>query len=847
MKQKMKKVLSLVLSVVLVMTGLTITPATRTEVQAASTDSVFITDKIVPEGETSEDFSKMLYWKGQEIELSVAVYNKYQNEIQWTTSDAKISLVGESDTSTPYTTETASGYVVKQKFKIADDAQGKYTITAKNGDSSRSFDFTVQESYMTQINSTKFSNFDEHCRWTKDQIDLYVVTKAGVEVGFTSDNALVTIEEKDTCDSNKMFYFGKGSEVHKVTAVVGDNVNTDSQFDTATITATITSNGFTEAKKETLSMLIGQSASHVVDSSITVTCDDEAHGTHDTITHINAEKNTIYLDAMFFGKEEKDLPKEKDYDGDGELDKKKVFATIKFQVEGSEVDNIYVSKDSSSGGYFTIEDKMGSCKKVGDNLLECEVVITDLHKTPKDKPTTLNLVSASTHMVTKTLNFVIYTGGKVAEFELQNNGRNLDTDGLTMDEGMTGKFSIKANDDKEKVKWSVSGAIGALIVDSETGEYKATGESGEAVVTATLQDTNSGPRGQTKTLSVIVKKQVAPDKIEILDADKETAVSTTLYVGDNATTFYRQATKNGSTDGIYYSAYQNVLTNDKVVEVGDCNTDGAFTVTPVAKGSTTFYINAEGGKVNSQMIDLKVIAPIKTITIKKDNVAVNSISAVESREIVLTAERDKEASDDETIKWSATGSGVVKFLDDENNECDTYLGNTCRVVTKTKGPVTINAEATGLDHRSKATASMNLTISERVPADSVSFFADGAEIQESITKDTPYEIVSNQSKTFSIKGFSSEGRSSNDEFTGIYEVTVTGTTAKWVDDKGGFEVKAGTTPGVVELTFKNQQTDVTYKFYVKEKNIEFDERFGAGAEYSMGEENIILKCLLQFD
>ena len=49
----------------------------------------------------------------------------------------------------------------------------------------------------------------------------------------------------------------------------------------------------------------------------------------------------------------------------------------------------------------------------------------------------------------------------------------------------------------------------------------------------------------------------------------------------------------------------------------------------------------------------------------------------------------------------------------------------------------------------------------------------------------------------------------------MLEVTVTGTTAKWVDDKGGFEVKAGTTPGVVELTFKNQQTDVTYKFYVK--------------------------------
>lgn len=788
MKLKMKRVLSLVLSIVMVVTGLTITPATTANVKAAASD-VFITDKIIPEGETSEDFSHMYYWKGQEIELSVAVYAQYQNQITWETSDSKVALVGKSDTSTAYTVQNASGYVVKQKFKIADDAQGEYTITAKNGTESLNFKFTVQDSYMTPIASTKFDHFGTTCRWTKDEIDLYVITKAGVTVNFTSDNDLVTIQKTDTCDSSKLYYYGKGSEVHKVTAVVGDKVNTENQVDYVTITATDNM-----GKTETLAMTIRQSADKVVDDSITVTCDDKSHS-HDTITHINDAKTAIYLDAHPYGDDEA-----------------KTTATLSFYIEGSEVDNIYISTDAASKN-FTIGKT--TCQKIDENLLQCVVELTDLLPTQLNKPTYIKVVSASTHVITKQFDLTIYKGGKVDDFELKDGSSTIATSGLTKDEGATGKFSIKANDTKESVKWSVTGATGVLTVDPETGDYQTiAGGSGTARVTATLQATNSGTREYQKSFDVIVTKAVAPDKIEILDANKELATSTSLYVGDNPTTFYRSATKGGFTEGIYYSNYQNVLSTEGIVALGSVSSDGAFQVTPKAKGTTRFYIKTADGTVTSQFLDFKVIAPIETITVKKDGQVVNTIPTVEDRELILNGERDDKASDDETIKWSATGNGSVKFVDDDGQECDTYEGNTCRVVTKKKGLVTIKAEATGLENRSKATTTVDLTIDERIPADSVSFFAD-EEIQKDNTSDTPYEIKSGESKTFTIKGFSTSGSASNDEFSGVYEATLTGTTANWANEQGGFVVKAGTTPGTVELTFKNEQTDATYKFYVK--------------------------------
>lgn len=811
MKQKMKKVLSLVLSVALVVTGITITPPARTDVQAASSDGVFITDKIEPVGETSEDYSNLLYWKGQEIELSVAVLAQYQNAVTWqamksegTESTADITLVGESSY-TEYQGTGGSGYVVSQKFKISDNASGEYKIVAKANGVSKEYKFTVQDSYMLDISSTKFSAFNEKYRWTKDVVDLYVITKAGVDVTFTTDNtSLITIKNEDTCNSEKLYYYGVGSTVHKVTAYVADKINNEEQIDTATITAT-SSNG--EAK--TLSMNIAQSASKVVDSSISVTCNDGTHGEHKEITHINDTKDVIFLDSYVTGTEAKTI------------------ATLSFSVEGSVVDIVNPALDNGRKD-LEIDLKTVEVDKE-NNLVNYTYTLSKMGSTPVNNPFNIDFVSTSTHMATKRLSFVIYTGNVTDGFKLLVDGAEIKS-ALAMDQGQTGKFSASLKDQKEKVVWEVDGGNGALTVNPSTGEYVANSGTGEATVRAIVCETGSGVRGQKLEFRVNVKQIVPPDKIEILNSNKDLATSTTLYVGDEPTVFYRNATKDGSTDGIYYPKYQNVLTDSKIVTLEENKQNNTITITPKKKGTTNLYIQTEDGNVSSQSVKLTIVAPIKTLTIQKDGKTIgsnDSVQVVEKREVEFTAVRDAEASDVEEIVWTATGTGTVKFLDDNNNECDEYVGNTCRVVTKKKGNVKITAKATGLDNRSKATTSTNMSIEERVPADNVSFYASETKAddkyikQDANTKDTPYKINSGEERYFIIEGYSTGGATSNDEFTGVIEAAETGTTASWVNTKagaavnGGFKVKAGSKPGLVTLSFYNEQTRTTYKFYVE--------------------------------
>ena len=128
MKQKMKKVLSLVLSVVLVVTGLTITPPATADVSAA------MRTQITSSKDSNSGEKPVYYWQGESFEL---YFSADEQNLQIgdgiSVTNAAGDAQGQFDELT-VTSEDSSSYVNAKDYKIlaklkSDATAGDYTFT----------------------------------------------------------------------------------------------------------------------------------------------------------------------------------------------------------------------------------------------------------------------------------------------------------------------------------------------------------------------------------------------------------------------------------------------------------------------------------------------------------------------------------------------------------------------------------------------------------------------------------------------------------------------------------------------------------------------------------------------
>lgn len=805
MKHKIKSALSLLLSLAMVVTGLTVTPVVPNValIADAAESKVFIDTDIRLYDTGTTDLSNVLHWRGETVTLAVGVFNAYQKSLSWTVSapegkSAEDIQLGETDDTESKRTNLGSGFDIKQKFIIGNNASGIYTITAQvEGVDSKTYQLKVEESDLSEILSTNYSAFDTLTRWTKEEIDLYVVTSKDVEnVSFTSSNPeLVELKQTDTSNANLMPYYGAGSKVHKWTAYVGDTVSEETKV---TITAQCG-----DATK-TLQITINQAASSIITDSIQVSCNDLSDGhSHTSVTHTNGDKSVIYMD-------------------------RESTVIITGEIAGSTSDPVYVT--SSKNGQCEIHSA-SVAKKDGSGM--CFVITVEgKNSTPNGTPDSFDISTDSGQVTTKTMQVVIYDAKFKEEgfkcYYQPQSGKSveLNPSGIAVDEGLEGTFSTNIADPKEKVKWTLAGK-NVIELDENTGKYKAVA-AGTGKVTATVMETNSGKRGQSFTFDVSVQGIVAPDALEIWDSEgKQKAGSTILYVGDEPTTFTRKALLDGKEDGIHYSDYEWVVSpDDGTVKVTSLD-NGKVQVEPVKKGKVEFYTKTKTN-VFSQRMELSVIAPIKSVSIQYAGNNISDLETIEDRIYELTAVRDKDASvgeNAEYFNWEISDETKAVFVDEEGKDCGkTFEGSdTCRVRTTKEGMIGITARATGLNARSKASATCNFNIKKEVNADYVKISPDDQEALQlkdneiGSSSENPYILDINQNKThtFSITGYALGGQISNDEFDGKYVLRdMSVATVVWKEVSKSFEVnpkKAGT----VDLIFKDVQTGREFNYYVE--------------------------------
>lgn len=792
MKQKLKSALSLLLSLAMVMTGLTITPIAELTAQA---DEVVFLDEIKLQDSGSVDLEHVMHWKGETFTVGVGIIAGHKDAVTWSvdqSADEKVTL-GTVDNTQTYTTNAGTGYLSKVSVTVGQDAPASFTVTASAAGKQVSKVFTVQQEQMTDIGSTNFSDFNTKNRWTKDEIDLYVITPNGSNVTFTSSNTnVVTVEKRDTSDSTKLHYYGAGSELHKWTATVCDQIDTESE----SVTITATSGNV----QKTLDMTIKQSATKIT-NDITISC--TAEHDHNTHTHItNTQEGTfVYLD-------------------------KNQTITIHGSIEGSTTDDAWISVP-----YNRPYDTANLASSKEGNTFNYSFDITANTKTAKGTPSTLTIQTTSGHATSKLIYIVIYD----ADFSTKkcyygaSSNVEIPDGGISLNEGDSGRFKTAIGDDKEKVIWSASGNTGALTLNAETGEYTATGQGGSVDVTATVQATLSGERGIYKTFNVNVSKLVPPDKLQIKSGDN-VIESANLYVSDQPVTFTRYATR---TDGgnINYSNYTWYANPTGYVSIKD-NKDGTVTVTPTKEGKVTLGVRTETA-VKAE-IELNVYAPMKSASIQymdsKSETYVtidNTKDVINGRIYELQAVRDKDAGKTEYFTWTISDTSKAEFVDENNTaiEGNSYYNtekDTCRIRTKQTGAFTVTAKATGLQSRSTATCNVMMTVRESVPVDYLQIQIDDEEevkLQDGTkgwSASDPYVIKKQSGKSyiFKMRGYDNSGKITTDEFVGEYVTTAGTATASWVKDSEHFLVnplKAGN----VTLNFTDVQTGRTYSYYVK--------------------------------